>query len=75
MTCEDCLFFKLTRGSRDWHGLQLEPDDGVKCTVWFESESMLPLRAEIASGGRVPDGHIGVTGAEVDVVAVLLKPA
>ena len=27
MTCEDCLFFKLTRGSRDWYGLQLEPDD------------------------------------------------
>lgn len=27
MTCEDCLYFKLTRGSRNWHGLQLEPDD------------------------------------------------
>ena len=27
MTCEDCLYFRLTRGSRDWHGLQLEPDD------------------------------------------------
>ena len=33
--------------------LQLEPDDGIKCTVWFEPESMIPLRAEIISGGRV----------------------
>ena len=33
--------------------LQLEPEDQLKCTVWFESESMIPLRAEIASGGRV----------------------
>lgn len=33
--------------------LQLEPDDGVKCTVWFAQGSMLPLRAEIASGERV----------------------
>ena len=27
MTCCDCMCFKLTRGSRDWYGLQLEPDD------------------------------------------------
>lgn len=27
MTCEDCLYFKLTRGSHDRYGLQLEPDD------------------------------------------------
>ena len=27
MTCEDCRSFRLTRGSRDWYGLQLEPDD------------------------------------------------
>ena len=39
MTCEDCLFFKLTRGSRDWYGLQLEPDD-AEC-VGNASESDL----------------------------------
>ena len=33
--------------------LQLEPDDGRKCTVWFEENSMIPLRAEIISGDRV----------------------
>ena len=27
MTCEDCIYFKKTRGSRNWHGVQLEPDD------------------------------------------------
>ena len=27
MTCEDCLYYKLTRGSRNWYGQQLEPDD------------------------------------------------
>ena len=29
----------------------------------------------VAAGGRVPDSHIGVTGAEIDVVAVLLQSA
>ena len=33
--------------------LQLEPDDERRCTIWFESEGMSPLRAEIVSGGRV----------------------
>ena len=33
--------------------LQLEPDDERKCTIWFESTSMIPLRAEIISGERV----------------------
>lgn len=33
--------------------LELEPADGMKCTVWFEAENMIPLRGEIASGGRV----------------------
>lgn len=33
--------------------LQLEPEDGLKCTVWFEDTTMRPLRAEIISGGRV----------------------
>lgn len=27
MTCCNCIYFKLTRGSHDIHGLQLEPDD------------------------------------------------
>ena len=27
MTCEDCLYFKIYRGSRDRYGLQLDPDD------------------------------------------------
>ena len=27
MTCEDCIYFKLTRGSRDRYGFQQEPDD------------------------------------------------
>ena len=33
--------------------LQLEPEDGLKCTAWFNSYDMTPLRAEIISGGRV----------------------
>lgn len=27
MTCEDCIYFKEYRGTRDGYGLQLEPDD------------------------------------------------
>lgn len=27
MTCEDCIYFKEYRGTRDRYGLQLEPDD------------------------------------------------
>lgn len=32
---------------------ELKPEDHLTVTVWFEEESMTPLRAEIASGGRV----------------------
>lgn len=35
------------------HCVQLEPQDGMRCTVWFEPESMTPLRAELISDGRV----------------------
>ena len=27
MTCEDCIYLKITRGSRNKYGIQLEPDD------------------------------------------------
>ena len=27
MTCEDCLYFRQIRGSRNWYGQQMEPDD------------------------------------------------
>lgn len=33
--------------------LQLQAQDELKCTVWFSGEDMKPLRAELASGGRV----------------------
>ena len=33
--------------------LQLEPEDELKCRVWFESESMTPTQAELISQGRV----------------------
>jgi len=33
--------------------LQLEPEDELKCRIWFESESMIPVQAEIISAGRV----------------------
>lgn len=32
---------------------QLIPSDSLICTVWFEPESMTPIRAELTSGGRV----------------------
>ena len=32
---------------------QLIPDDNLICTVWFNSEDMLPVRAEMISDGRV----------------------
>ena len=35
------------------HTVQLEPMDGLRCTVWFEPEGMTPLRAELISDGRV----------------------
>ena len=35
------------------HVVQLEPRDGMRCTVWFEPEGMTPLRAELISDGRV----------------------
>jgi outer membrane lipoprotein-sorting protein len=35
------------------HCVQLEPQDGMRCTVWFEPETMTPLRAELISDGRV----------------------
>ena len=31
----------------------LEPDDGLKCTVWFSKGEMKPLRAELITDGRV----------------------
>lgn len=33
--------------------LQLEPEDELKCRVWFEPESMTPTQAELISQGRV----------------------
>ena len=33
--------------------LQLEPEDELKCRVWFEPEGMKPTQAEIISAGRV----------------------
>ena len=33
--------------------VSLEPDDGLKCSVWFEKGSMRPLRAELITDGRV----------------------
>ena len=33
--------------------LQLQSEDELKCTVWFKKEGMIPLRAELSSGGRV----------------------
>ena len=31
----------------------LEPDDGLKCSVWFNKADMRPLRAELITDGRV----------------------
>ena len=31
----------------------LEPDDGLRCTVWFGKAGMTPLRAELITDGRV----------------------
>jgi len=31
----------------------LQPDDTLRCSVWFEKASMTPLRAELISDGRV----------------------
>lgn len=27
MNCLECKYYKVYRGSRDWYGMQLEPDD------------------------------------------------
>lgn len=35
------------------HAVQLEPEDGLRCTVWFEPAEMTPLRAELITDGRV----------------------
>lgn len=32
MTCRDCVHFKTYQGSRDFHGLQLDPDE-YECTA------------------------------------------
>lgn len=32
---------------------QFEPDDQLRCTVWFEQDTMRPLRAELMTDGRV----------------------
>lgn len=31
----------------------LEPDDGLRCSVWFSKGDMTPLRAELITDGRV----------------------
>lgn len=31
----------------------LEPDDELRCTVWFSKDDMRPLRAELITDGRV----------------------
>ena len=33
--------------------VQLIPDDGLKCSVWFDKADMRPLRAELITDGRV----------------------
>ncbi len=33
--------------------VQLVPDDELRCCVWFEKETMRPLRAELITDGRV----------------------
>ena len=33
--------------------VQLIPDDGLKCSVWFDKAGMRPLRAELITDGRV----------------------
>ena len=32
---------------------QFEPDDQLRCTVWFEKDGMRPVRAELMTDGRV----------------------
>lgn len=32
---------------------QFEPDDQLRCTVWFEKDAMRPVRAELMTDGRV----------------------
>ena len=33
--------------------VQLIPDDGLRCSVWFDKADMRPLRAELITDGRV----------------------
>ena len=33
--------------------VQLEPDDELRCTVWFSKPDMRPMRAELITDGRV----------------------
>lgn len=40
------------RTEGDFTVIELEPDDGLRCTVWFDS-AMTPARAELARDGRV----------------------
>lgn len=48
-----CAHLDTFRVENSQLALELQPEDETKCTLWFEEESMTPLRAEIASGGRV----------------------
>ena len=32
---------------------QFEPDDQLRCTVWFEKDAIRPVRAELMTDGRV----------------------
>lgn len=40
------------RTEGDFTVIELEPDDGLRCTVWFE-DGMTPVRAELARDGQV----------------------
>ena len=40
------------RTEGDFTVIELEPDDGLRCTVWFDDE-MTPVRAELARDGQV----------------------
>ena len=40
------------RTEGDFTVIELEPDDGLRCTVWFDKD-MTPARAELARDGQV----------------------
>ena len=41
------------RSENDRTVVELKPDDHLTVTVWLEEDTMTPVHAEIASGGRV----------------------